>query len=655
MSRDFDNKRPAGDRPGGRMPGQSGNPGWDNNYRMWIFLAVVFVLLGWSMYASRAGPEAISYSSFVEQLEAGNVEKVTVKGDKITGTLREKARKPPQEGSGGLWGGSAGKDEKQENGGEKGAAYEHFITYLPSFEDPGLVEKFREQEVEVETRPESDTNWWYLILTMVPFAILIWLIYAQFRQFQGQSGEGLFSIGKSKARLYDRSQESTRFDDVAGAEGAKTELAEVVSFLKEPGKIRDLGAAVPRGVMLVGPPGTGKTLLARAVAGEADAPFFSITGSDFMEMFVGIGAKRVRSLFEDAKKNAPSIIFIDEIDAIGRRRGAGLGGGHDEREQTLNQLLSELDGFEENQNVIVMCATNRPDVLDPALMRPGRFDRKIVVDLPTTEDRRKILEIYSLNKRMAEDVDLDSLARGTPGFSGADLENILNEAALLAAREGKDRIDNEAIEQARDKILMGLVRQGLALTDEEKKMVAYHEAGHAIVGASLRYADPVHKVSIVPRSQSMGATQQLPEGEKYIYHRQYLADRLAVMMGGRAAEMLVFDTATSGAANDLQSATQVARRMVLEFGMSGRFEHMALGSQGREVFLGEELGKTREYSEATAKEVDQEVEALLSKAFSRARQILEKQRDAVDGLAELLIEQEEVPGQKVYELVKDGS
>ncbi|MGM0786236.1 MAG: ATP-dependent zinc metalloprotease FtsH [Thermodesulfobacteriota bacterium] len=622
---------------------------------MWIFLAVVFVLLGWSMYASRAGPEAISYSSFVEQLEAGNVEKVTVKGDKITGTLREKARKPPQEGSGGLWGGSAGKDEKQENGGEKGAAYEHFITYLPSFEDPGLVEKFREQEVEVETRPESDTNWWYLILTMVPFAILIWLIYAQFRQFQGQSGEGLFSIGKSKARLYDRSQESTRFDDVAGAEGAKTELAEVVSFLKEPGKIRDLGAAVPRGVMLVGPPGTGKTLLARAVAGEADAPFFSITGSDFMEMFVGIGAKRVRSLFEDAKKNAPSIIFIDEIDAIGRRRGAGLGGGHDEREQTLNQLLSELDGFEENQNVIVMCATNRPDVLDPALMRPGRFDRKIVVDLPTTEDRRKILEIYSLNKRMAEDVDLDSLARGTPGFSGADLENILNEAALLAAREGKDRIDNEAIEQARDKILMGLVRQGLALTDEEKKMVAYHEAGHAIVGASLRYADPVHKVSIVPRSQSMGATQQLPEGEKYIYHRQYLADRLAVMMGGRAAEMLVFDTATSGAANDLQSATQVARRMVLEFGMSGRFEHMALGSQGREVFLGEELGKTREYSEATAKEVDQEVEALLSKAFSRARQILEKQRDAVDGLAELLIEQEEVPGQKVYELVKDGS
>ncbi|MFP4158781.1 MAG: ATP-dependent zinc metalloprotease FtsH [Desulfobacterales bacterium] len=656
MSRDSDNNRPGGDRPGGRMPGQSWNPGRDNSYRMWIFLAVVFVLLGWSMYASRAGPEAISYTTFIRQLDSDNVEKVTVKGDKITGSLKEKARKPQEDDAGigwGGWGGSA--DEKEENEGGQGPAYDYFITYLPSFEDPDLVEKLRERDVEVETRPESDTNWWYLILTMVPFAILIWLIYSQFRQFQGQSGEGLFSIGKSRARLYDRSQESTRFDDVAGAEGAKTELAEVVSFLKEPGKIRDLGAAVPRGVMLVGPPGTGKTLLARAVAGEADAPFFSITGSDFMEMFVGVGAKRVRSLFEDAKKNAPSIIFIDEIDAIGRRRGAGLGGGHDEREQTLNQLLSELDGFEENQNVIVMCATNRPDVLDPALMRPGRFDRKIVVDLPTTEDRRKILEIYASNKRMAEDVDLDSLARGTPGFSGADLENILNEAALLAAREGKEAIDNEAIEQARDKILMGLVRQGLALTEEEKKMVAYHEAGHAIVGASLKYADPVHKVSIVPRSQAMGATQQLPEGEKYIYHRQYLADRLAVMMGGRAAEMLVFDTATSGAANDLQSATQVARRMVLEFGMSGRFEHMALGSQSREVFLGEELSKTREYSEATAKEVDNEVEALLSEAFSRARQILEKQRGAVDELAELLIEKEEIPGQKVYELLENRS
>ncbi|MFP4194992.1 MAG: ATP-dependent zinc metalloprotease FtsH, partial [Desulfobacterales bacterium] len=631
MNRASENTRPSGPGEDGRRPWPGWNPAHENNRRIWFFLAVMFVLLGWSFYASNTGPESISYSTFLKQLDSGNVEQVTVKGDKITGSLKEKARKPLDRNGGGGFGGFIG--ARQEENGGKGPAYDSFITYLPSFEDPDLMEKLREQGVEIKTKPRSDTNWWYLILTFVPFAIIIWLFYAQYRQFQGQGGEGLFSIGKSRARLYDRSKESTRFDDVAGAEGAKTELAEVVSFLKEPEKVRDLGAEVPKGLMLVGPPGTGKTLLARAVAGEANVPFFSITGSDFMEMFVGVGAKRVRSLFTDAKKNAPAIIFIDEVDAIGRRRGAGLGGGHDEREQTLNQLLSELDGFEENENVIVMCATNRPDVLDPALMRPGRFDRKVVVDLPVTADRRKILEIYASNKRIADDVDLEALARSTPGFSGADLENMLNEAALLAARKDKKIIGNEDIEEARDKILMGLVRQGLVLTDEEKQMVAYHEAGHALVGASLKYADPVHKVSIVPRSQAMGATQQFPEGEKYIFHRQYLEDRLAVMMGGRAAETLVFDTATSGAGNDLQTATQVARRMVLEWGMSGRFEHMAMGSKGREVFLGEELGKTREYSEATAREVDQEVESLLSQAFSRARQILEENRQAMDRLA----------------------
>ncbi|MCF8024395.1 MAG: ATP-dependent zinc metalloprotease FtsH [Desulfobacteraceae bacterium] len=649
MNREIDDNRPTGDRQSGSSPWQPWNAGQENSYRMWIFLAAVLLLLGWSMYASRAGPEKIKYTTFLQQLNSANVAQVTIKGDKITGSLKEKAHKPADQvtGAGGVF---TGKDSGQDNG-EKGPAYKKFVTYLPSFGDPDLMDVLQSQNVAVETEPESDTNWWYLIFTLLPFVILGWLIYSQFRQFQGQGGEGLFSIGKSKARLYDRSQESTSFDDVAGAEGAKTELAEVVSFLKEPSRIRDLGASVPKGVMLVGPPGTGKTLLARAVAGEADVPFFSITGSDFMEMFVGVGAKRVRSLFADAKKNAPGIIFIDEMDAIGRRRGAGLGGGHDEREQTLNQLLSELDGFEENENVIVMCATNRPDVLDPALMRPGRFDRRIIVDLPTTADRRKILGIYAGNKRIGGDVDLDALARGTPGFSGADLENMLNEAALLAARREKKIIDNEDIEEARDKILMGLVRQGLALTEEEKQMVAYHEAGHAVVGASLKYSDPVYKVSIVPRSLAMGATQQFPEGEKYIYHRQYLADRLAVMMGGRAAEMLVFDTATSGAGNDLQNATQIARQMVLEWGMSGRFEHMALGSKSGEVFLGEELAKTREYSEDTAREVDQEVESLLSHAFSRAKKILEENREAMDKLAEILVEKEEVPGARVYELL----
>ncbi|MBS3808658.1 MAG: ATP-dependent zinc metalloprotease FtsH [Desulfobacterales bacterium] len=631
-------------REGGRQPFYSWNTPQENSYRMWVVMAVVLFFLVWSMYLSQAGPEKINYTTFLKQLNAGNVARVTIKGEKITGLLKQKAYKQAEQSEQAEGEGNAGSG--------KGSAYKDFVTYLPSFGDPDLIDVLQSQNVEVETQPKTDTNWLYLILTLLPFVVLIWIIYAQFRQFQGQSGgEGLFSIGKSKARLYDRSQESTRFDDVAGAEGAKTELSELVSFLKDPGKIRELGAEVPKGVMLVGPPGTGKTLLARAVAGEADVPFFSITGSDFMEMFVGVGAKRVRSLFSDAKKNAPSIIFIDELDAIGRRRGAGLGGGHDEREQTLNQMLSELDGFEENENVIVMTATNRPDVLDPALMRPGRFDRRIVVDLPTTADRKKILDIYTRNKRVADDVDLDALARSTPGFSGADLENMLNEAALMAARREKKIIDNEAIEQARDKILMGLVRQGLALTEEEKQMVAYHEAGHAIVGATLKYADPVHKVSIVPRSLAMGATQQFPEGEKYIYHKQYISDRLAVMMGGRAAEMTVFETATSGAANDLQSATHIARRMVLEWGMSGRFEHMALGSQNREVFLGEELGKAREYSEATAKEVDKEVEALLSQAFSRARQILEENRQAMDRLAESLVENEEVPGEQVYEML----
>ncbi|MCF8028487.1 MAG: ATP-dependent zinc metalloprotease FtsH [Desulfobacteraceae bacterium] len=602
-------------------------------YHLWIVMIVMLVLFGWSIYMSGMGPEKISYTTFVRQLDEDNVAQVTVQGDEIRGSLKEAVEK---------------------TSGGKGQTYEKFITYLPSFGDENLMKTLDDSDVEVTAVPEPDTNWWYLIVTLLPFVILISLIYSQYRRFQGQGGEGLFSIGQNRARLYQRSQESTRFDDVAGAQGAKTELHELVAFLKDPGKIRDLGAEVPKGVMLVGPPGTGKTLLARAVAGEADVPFFSITGSDFMEMFVGVGAKRVRSLFQDAKKNAPAIIFIDEIDAIGRRRGAGLGGGHDEREQTLNQLLSELDGFEESQNVIVMTATNRPDVLDPALMRPGRFDRRIIVDLPNTSDRQKILEIYARNKDLADDVDLAALARSTPGFSGADLRNLLNEAALLAARDEKQVIENHDIEQARDKILMGLVRQGLALTEEEKQMVAYHEAGHAVVGASLKYADPVHKVSIVPRTRAMGATQQFPEGEKYIYHKQYLTDRLSVMMGGRAAEMLVFDTATSGAANDLQSATRIARRMVLEWGMSGRFEHMALGSQGGEVFLGEELAKGREYSEMTAQEVDREVEALLSHAFAQAKNILETNRDAMDQLAETLIENEEVSGQRVYALL-DGN
>jgi len=458
-------------------------------------------------------------------------------------------------------------------------------------------------------------------------------------------------MGQNRAKLYHRSQEATTFDDVAGAYGAKTELEEVIQFLKSPGRFERLGGEIPRGVLLVGPPGTGKTLLARAVAGEAGVPFFSISGSDFMEMFVGVGASRVRELFNDAKKVSPSIIFIDELDSIGRRRGAGVGGGHDEREQTLNQLLSEMDGFEPNENVIVMAATNRPDILDPALLRPGRFDRQITVDLPTAKSREEILAIHARNKPLADDVDLAKIARGTPGFSGADLRNLLNEAALLAAREGKSEIYSADIDEARDKVMMGLERENLALTDEELKLLAYHEAGHALVAAVIPEADPIHKVTIVPRGRAMGVTQTLPDRDKYVYSRDYMLDRMAVMMGGRAAENLVIGTPTSGAENDLKQATKWARKMVLDWGMSDRIGQVALGGDDRQVFLGEELGQWREFSELTAREIDEEVRVLTEEAYQRAYGILEERRHALDGIAEALLKHEEISGEMVLEIV----
>jgi cell division protease FtsH len=442
---------------------------------------------------------------------------------------------------------------------------------------------------------------------------------------------------------------------VAGQEGAKEELEEIIEYLKRPERFAKLGGEVPTGVLLVGPPGTGKTLMARAVAGEAEVPFYSVSGSDFMEMFVGVGASRVRDMFEEAKKNAPAIIFVDELDSIGRQRGAGLGGGHDEREQTLNQLLSELDGFEKNESVVVMAATNRPDILDPALTRPGRFDRQITVDLPMQKARVEILKIHARNKPLADDVDLERVAQNTPGFSGADLENLLNEAALLAGRYGAEEITRDHIDEARDKVIMGLKRTGIVLSDDMKRLLAYHEGGHAINAAVLEHADPIHKVTIVPRGQAMGVTQQLPEEEKYLYRREYVLDRLAVIMGGRAAEELIFDTATSGAENDLKQVRQMARKMVLDWGMGENFRHVALGEDQGSVFLGEELSKGRDYSDATAREVDEEVRRITEDAFQRAHDTLEANRDALDRLAELLIEQEEVPGEKVVELLGDAA
>jgi cell division protease FtsH len=575
----------------------------------------------------------ISYSEFRQQVQAGNVERVTVTGQEIQGRLEEAA-------------------ELEAESGES-ATYEEFVTILPSFGDDELLPLLESQGVEVDAQPDTGFSWVDLLINFLPLVLLGGFVYFFFSRMRGrgQDAFSIFSMRESQAKLYDRRQERTTFDDVAGLNGPKTELREIIAFLKHPERFQRLGGEIPTGVLLVGPPGTGKTLLARAVAGEAEVPFFSITGSNFMEMFVGVGASRVRGLFDEAKEASPSIIFIDELDSIGRRRGAGIGGGHDEREQTLNQLLSEMDGFEPHQDVIVMAATNRPDILDHALLRPGRFDRRITVDLPTLRDRREILNIHARDKTLSGEVDLERVARGTPGFSGADLENLLNEAALLAAREDKDAVEQEDIEEARDKVLMGLQRESVALTDEECELLAYHEAGHAVLAAVLPHADPIHKVTIVPRGRAMGVTQQLPERERYVYQREYMLDRLAVMMGGRAAEDVVLGTYTTGAEDDLMKATELARRMVLSWGMSERLGHLAFGGRQQQVFLGEEIAQRREYSEQTAREVDEEIKAILDEAYDRAVSTLAEHRDGLDSLARALREKEEIAGDEVLEIV----
>ncbi len=614
---------------GGGVPGQSPSGGrW--RLIIWVVLATLFALWAYGYWGQGAsGGERISYSEFRKQLQSGNVERVVVEGNNVNGKLKSTATRTEQGNT---------------------VQYDNFVTYLPSFGDEELMTLLESKEVEVVTEPESSFPWSLVIMGLLPVLLLFGVGYIFLRRMQAQ-GQGLFSVRKSKAKLFDKGEEDTTFDDVAGADSAKEELREIIKFLKTPERFERLGGKVPKGVLLVGPPGTGKTLLARAVAGEAEVPFFSVSGSDFMEMFVGVGASRVRDMFSEAKETSPAIIFIDELDSIGRKRGAGLGGGNDEREQTLNQLLSELDGFEENEGIVVMAATNRPDILDSALTRPGRFDRQITVDLPTKQARYEILKIHAENKPMSEEVDLEEIARSTPGFSGADLENLLNEAALLAGRYEHESIEESDIEEARDKVIMGLKREGLALDAEEKKLLAYHEAGHAIVAAVLANADPVHKVTIVPRGQAMGVTQQLPEKDKYLYRLDYILDRLAVIMGGRAAEDVIFDTATSGAENDLKQVRQMARKMVLDWGMGERFKHIALGEDQGNVFLGEELAKGRDYSDETAREVDEEIQRITANAFQRAVDTLVENREAFDRLAELLIEREEVPGSEVLRLV----
>jgi cell division protease FtsH len=599
----------------------------------WFYL-IVFVVLGYWVLTDGSGflgtqPE-IEYSTFKEQLRDDNVERVHIQGDRIEGTFRN--------------------EQQLQITDADTTSYTTFITVIPSFGDERLTDLLEEKNVVISAESESDGFWWYFLIFSMPLFFLLIFGYIFYRRMQMQ-GRGMFNIGKSQAKLQEPGKNKTTFDDIAGMDGAKTELREIIEFLKDPSRFEEIGAKLPKGVLLMGPPGTGKTLLARAVAGEANVPFYTITGSDFMEMFVGVGAKRVREMFKEAKEKSPAIIFIDEIDSIGRKRGAGLGGGHDEREQTLNQLLAELDGFEPSENVIVMAATNRPDILDKALLRPGRFDRQISVDLPSQNSRHEILKIHARNKSIDESVDLKKIASSTPGFSGADLENLLNEASLYAGRNKRNKIIMDDIENARDKIMMGLEREGMQIDDEEKKILAYHEAGHAIVAAALPKSDPLHKVSVIPRGKAMGITMQLPEKEKYLYNKEYLLDRMAVIMGGRAAEQLIFNTATSGAQNDLMRVAKLSRKMVVEWGMSEKFGHLAFGSDEEDVFLGRDMTRQKSYSDSTAREIDQEVQSISREAYDRAINILKENREAFDNLAELLIEKEEVSGEEVLSLM----
>jgi cell division protease FtsH len=526
-------------------------------------------------------------------------------------------------------------------------------VYIP---EPIIKEqeaKWRELGIQYTFEKDS-TEWLNIIIGFLPWILIIAIWIVIMRRMQGQGGgtRGIFSFGKSKAKLITPSNKRVTFKDVAGADEAKLELQEIIEFLKEPSKFQKLGGKIPRGVLLLGPPGTGKTLLARAVAGEAGVPFFSISGADFVEMFVGVGASRVRDLFDQGKRHAPCIIFIDEIDAVGRHRGAGLGGGHDEREQTLNQLLVEMDGFEQNSGVIIIAATNRPDVLDPALLRPGRFDRQVVVDRPDVKGREGILKVHTRNIPLGDDVDLEVLAKGTPGLAGAELANLVNEAALLAARKNKKKVEMSDFEEAKDKVMMGMERKSLIISEEEKKTTAYHEIGHVLVAKKLPEADPVHKVTIIPRGRALGVTSYLPIDEKHTYSKEYLEAMITYALGGRAAEKLIFNHYTTGAGNDIEKATNIARKMVCEWGMSDKLGPLAYGAKEEEIFLGREIQRHKDYSEKTAQEIDDEVRTIIRNAEQRAENILKENIDLLHKLSKELLEREILDGEEIDAIIK---
>ena len=594
----------------------------------WRYIAALFIASGliylWNTYFVTPPPEQylINNSQFMEQLNAGNIKSVSIKKLLLNGELVKEVN-------------------IQFQGENKPSKVKYFQTVLPSFQGEGLLSQLREKKVIITIESAEEGLLGRILVGILPLALIVgfWiLIMRKSQQIQGGAG-GLFTFGASKAKLFDSQKPGVTFKDVAGMDQVKLELRETIEFLKAPARFEKLGAKVPKGVLLIGPPGTGKTLLARATAGEAAVPFYSISASEFIEMFVGVGASRVRDMFKKAKASHPSIIFIDEIDAVGRTRGTGLGGGHDEREQTLNQLLSEMDGFDPHEEVIVMAATNRPDVLDPALLRPGRFDRHIVIDRPGWKERRAILEIHVRGKLLSEDVDLEVLARGTPGMTGADLENLTNEAALVAMRKNKEKIDMHDFEEAKDILLMGALREE-TISDAEKRITAYHEAGHTLAAWELPGADPIYKVSIIPRGMAMGVTQLLPEEDRHYYPRTYLMNRLSIALAGRVAEKIVFNDSSSGAQNDLKEATSLAEKMVAQWGMSDRVGPINLGRGEEHPFLGMELAQPKRYSEEMAWVMDQEIRKLIIDAEAKATEILTAKRHTLEALAEALIKDE---------------
>lgn len=597
-----------------------GNLKGNKNYRnigLYLLVLIITVSIISSFFEPKSSTQEFTYSQFLKEVEANNVSKVTIKENSITGSLIDGTK---------------------------------FSTYSPN--DPELISILRSKNIIIEAKPPVEVSWWMRLLSSIlPMLLIIGVWLFMLQQMQG-GGNKVMSFGKSRAKLLGKETPKVTFKDVAGIDEAEEEVVEVIEFLKNPAKFKRLGAKIPRGILLYGPPGAGKTLLARAIAGEAGVPFFSISGSDFVEMFVGVGASRVRDLFKQAKANAPCIIFMDEIDAVGRHRGAGLGGGHDEREQTLNQLLVEMDGFDQNLGIIMIAATNRPDILDPALLRPGRFDRRIVVDRPDILGREAILKVHARGKPLAKDVDIKVLARRTPGFVGSDLANMINEAALLASRKGKNEIGMEELEAAIDRVIAGPERKSRLISEKEKEIIAYHESGHALVAKLLPNCDPVHKISIIPRGNAaLGYTLQLPTQDRYLISKVELMDRLAVLLGGRVAEDIVFKDVTTGAQNDLERATKIARQMVTEFGMSESLGPVTLGRKEHQIFLGRDISEQRDYSEEIANKIDKEVRKIIESAYTRAKDILTKNKRKLKKIAHNLMERETLDGKELDNLL----